>query len=289
MHKACCTTDHVSRFFSPARTPGLSGTADLAHVNVLLGSFPHDALDRLAPHLKLLEMPQNKVLHESGSPVEYVYFPVNSIISLLYMMENGDSVQTAMIGHEGMIGISNFMGSTSPDYAVMQSAGSVLRLRASVLADEIERSPQIMRLLLHYTQTLFIQLAQSLICRRHHSVENQFCKWLLTALDCSRGNELFVTHQLVASMIGVRREGITEAAVNLQRLGIIRYRRGHITFIDRAALENRVCECYGVVKRQTASLLPLPGEHHAVFDTPAVQTKRAGMRNYGGGNEQRIY
>ncbi|MFT3848297.1 MAG: Crp/Fnr family transcriptional regulator [Propionivibrio sp.] len=237
----------------------LSNVLDASDANGLLSRFPRAALHRLAPYLKLLQMPQNKVLHECGVRVEYVYFPVDSIIALLYVMENGDSVQTAMVGREGMVGISNFMGSTSPGCAVMQSAGSVLRLRAAVLAEEIERSPDIMRLLLRHTQALFVQLAQSLVCRRHHSVEDQFCMWLLTALDCSRDGELFVTHQLIAGMIGVRREGITEAAVNLQRQGIIRYRRGHITFIDRAALEKRVCECYGVVKRQSELLLSEPG------------------------------
>lgn len=242
----------------PVRPPTLLAVARPAPQNRLLRALPPEVLERLSAQLELVELPRGSVLYEAGTPIRYTYFPTNSIVSLFYMMENGDSVQTAMVGFEGMVGISPFMGcQKSPSCAVMQSAGSLVKVRSSLLAGEFERSPQATQLLLRYTQSLFIQLAQSAVCNRHHSVEDQLCRWLLTTLDRQRGNEeMFMTHELIANLIGARREGVTEAAGNLQRLGIIRYRRGHITVVDRPALERHVCECYDVVKRQTDLLMP---------------------------------
>jgi CRP-like cAMP-binding protein len=241
----------------PLRPPTLVVVAHPSRENRLLRALPPAVLDRIAPHLELITLPQGTVLYESGSLIKHVYFPVNSIISLFYTTENGDSAQTAMVGFEGMVGISPFMGcQTSPSCAVMQTAGSVLKLRASLLADEFENNPQATQILLRYTQSLFIQLAQSAVCNRHHSLEDQLCRWLLTTLDRLPGKEMFMTHDFIANMIGARREGVTAAAGNLQRLGIISYRRGHITIVDRPALERHVCECYAAVRRQTDVLVP---------------------------------
>jgi CRP-like cAMP-binding protein len=227
--------------------------------NSLLNALPHEVLLRVAPHLERIKLAQGTVLYEAGSQVRYVYFPVDSIISLLYVLENGDSAQTVMVGSEGMVGVSPFMGClVSPSCAVMQSSGSLFKLRASSLAHEFVHNAQATQLLLRYTQSLFIQLAQSAVCNRHHSLEDQLCRWLLTTLDRLPGNELFMTHELIANMIGARREGVTGAAGNLQRLGIINYSRGHITVVDRPALERHVCECYAAVKKQTDHLMAAP-------------------------------
>ncbi len=220
--------------------------------NQVLSALPDDVLDRISPHLALVELPQGTALYEAGAPINYIYFPVNSIISLLYMMENGDTAQTAMVGSEGMAGVWAFMGrDTSPSCAVMQTSGLVLKLRATLLVREFEHNPEVARMLLRYTQTLFVQFAQAAICNRYHSIENQVCRWLLATLDRQPVNNLFVTHELIARMIGVRREGITEAIGLLQQLGIINHRRGQITIMDRPALEGLVCECYAAVKAQT--------------------------------------
>lgn len=225
--------------------------------NQLLQAFPQDVLERITPHFEPAEMLRGTVLYEAGSQIKYTYFPINSIISLFYVMANGNSAQVAMVGFEGMVGVSPFMGSpSSPSSAVMQSSGLVIKVRSNILADEFERNPKATRLLMRYTQSLFIQLAQGAACGRHHSIEDQLCRWLLMTLDRQTGNEVLMTHELLANMIGSRREGVTEAAGNLQRLGIIEYRRGHITVLDRAALERHVCECYATVKRQTDLLIP---------------------------------
>ena len=239
----------------PARASWLAATP--SHENRLLDALPREVLERIGPQLERIELDQGTVLYETGTQVRYVHFPVDSIVSLLYIMENGDSAQTVMVGSEGMVGFSSLMGcQTSPSSAVMQTSGTVLKLRASVLAHEFEANPAAMQLLLRYTQSLFIQLAQSAVCNRHHTLENQLCRWLLTTLDRLPGNEMFVTQELIANMIGARREGVTGAAGNLQRLGIINYSRGHITVVDRPALERHACECYAVVRRQTDHLLP---------------------------------
>jgi CRP-like cAMP-binding protein len=246
----------AQHYHLPARTPSLVAVPP-AYENRLLSALPREVLEHLAAHLERIELDQGMVLYETGTQVRYVYFPLDCIVSLLYVMENGDSAQTVMVGSEGMVGFSSLMGcQTSPSSAVMQSSGSLLKLRASLLAHEFENSPLAMQLLLRYTQSLFIQLAQSAVCNRHHTLENQLCRWLLTTLDRMPGNELFMTQELIANMIGARREGVTGAAGNLQRLGIINYSRGHITVVDRPALERHVCECYAVVKRQTDHLMP---------------------------------
>ncbi len=240
-----------------AGAPSLLAVPPPRYENRLLNALPREMLARIGPQLERIELAQGTILYDTGTQVRSVYFPVDSIVSLLYVMENGDSAQTVMVGSEGMVGFSSLMGcQTSPSSAVMQTSGVVLKLRAGVLQHEFESSPPATQLLLRYTQSLFIQLAQSAVCNRHHTLENQLCRWLLTTLDRLPGNELFVTQELIANMIGARREGVTGAAGNLQRLGIINYSRGHITIVDRPALERHVCECYAVVRRQTDHLLP---------------------------------
>lgn len=241
----------------PARAP-LITIARQSRQNRLLRALPDEVWSRLCRHLELIELPVGTcLLHEACGLVENVYFPTNSIVSLLCVMENGASAQTAMVGVEGMVGISPFMGfATSPSRAVVQSAGYAFKLPARVLTHEFEHTPAVTRLLLRYTQSLITQMAQTAGCNRHHSLEQQLCRWLLSCLDRLPGNNLAVTQELISHMIGVRREGVTEAAGKLQRLGMISYRRGHITVLDRAALERQVCECYAVVKRETERLLP---------------------------------
>lgn len=229
----------------------------MAYQNHLLRELPKDMLERISSHLELVEMPRGTVLYETGSLIRHAYFPVTAIVSLLYMMANGATAQTAMVGFEGMVGISPLMGcQRSLSGAVIQRAGFVIKVHSSLLASEFERSPQATHLLLRYTQSLFVQLTQSVVCNRHHSVEDQLCRWLLTTLDRQNGNEILMTHELIANLIGARREGVTEAAGNLQRLGIIKYRRGEITVLDRPALERHVCECYELVSYETDLLIP---------------------------------
>ncbi len=252
----------TQRYPLSAHTPSLVALPPPSYENRLLNAMPREVLEHIAPYLERIELAQETVLYETGTQARYVYFPLRSIVSLVYVMENGDSAQTVMVGAEGMVGFSAIMGcQTSPSSAVMQTGGSLLKLRASLLAREFEQNPQATQLLLRYTQSLFIQLAQSAVCNRHHSLENQLCRWLLTTLDRLPGNELYMTQELIANMIGARREGVTGAAGNLQRLGIINYSRGHITVVDRPALERHVCECYAVVKRQTDHLMPAACAH----------------------------
>jgi len=240
----------------PARAPALVTVAKRTYENRLLRALPREVQDRIGPHLERIELPQGAVLYEAGAQVRYTYFPVNSIVSLLYVMENGDSAQTVMVGFEGLVGVSPFMGcKNSPSRAVMQSSGALYKVRSSLMAQEFVNNAQATQLLLRYTQSLFIQLAQSAVCNRHHSLENQLCRWLLTTLDRLHGNEMYITQELIANMIGARREGVTGAAGNLQRMGIITYSRGHITVVDRPALERHVCECYATVKQQTDHLI----------------------------------
>jgi CRP-like cAMP-binding protein len=225
--------------------------------NHLLAALPAAEWERLSPHLELVPMPLGEALYESGGRLQHVYFPTSSIVSLLYVMEDGASAEIAVVGNEGILGISLFMGGeTTPSRAVVQSAGYGYRLKAPLLKQEFNRAGPVLHLLLRYTQALITQMAQTAVCNRHHSVEQQLCRWLLLSLDRLETHELTMTQELIANMLGVRREGVTEAAGNLQRAGLIRYSRGRITVLDRPRLEQAVCECYGVVKRETDRLLP---------------------------------
>ena len=202
-------------------------------------------------------MPLGEVLYESGNSLAHVYFPVDSIVSLLYVMEDGSSAEIAIVGNEGLVGVSLFMGGeTTPSRAVVQSAGRGFRLKAEALKDEFGRSGAVMHLLLRYTQALITQMAQTAVCNRHHSLDQQLCRWLLLSLDRLQGSELRMTQELIANMLGVRREGVNAAALKLQGAGLIRYARGHISVIDRPGLEQRSCECYAVVKKEYDRLLP---------------------------------
>ena len=225
--------------------------------NQLLAVLPDAEWARWMPHLEPVDMPLGKVLYESGSRVDYVYFPMTSIVSLLYVMEDGASAEIAVVGHEGIVGISLFMGGAStPSRAVVQSAGTGLRLRADMVLEEFNRGGHVLHLLLRYTQALITQMSQTAVCNRHHSLDQQLCRWLLLSLDRLHSKELVMTQELIANMLGVRREGVTEAAGHLQRAGLIEYRRGHITVLDRPGLEKRTCECYAVVKKEYDRLLP---------------------------------
>lgn len=202
-------------------------------------------------------MPLGQVLYESGGKLGHVYFPTTSLVSLLYVMENGASAEIAVVGHEGLVGISLFMGGEStPSRAVVQSAGRGFRLGAELMLREFNRAGPVMHLLLRYTQALITQMAQTAVCNRHHSLDQQLCRWLLLSLDRLAGDELVMTQELIANMLGVRREGVTEAALKLQKVGLIRYARGRISVLDRKGLEERTCECYAVVKKEYDRLLP---------------------------------
>jgi CRP-like cAMP-binding protein len=223
----------------------------------LLAALPDAEWQRWLPELQSVDMPLGQVLYESGTTLSHVYFPTTSIVSLLYVMENGSSAEIAVVGNEGIVGISLFMGGEStPSRAVVQSAGVGLRLDAKTLKTEFDQNGPVLHLLLRYTQALITQMAQTAVCNRHHSLDQQLCRWLLLSLDRLQGDELVMTQELIANMLGVRREGVTEAALNLQRVGLIRYARGRISVLDRAALEKRTCECYAVVKTEYDRLLP---------------------------------
>jgi CRP-like cAMP-binding protein len=229
--------------------------------NHLLAALSGDSLATLRPYLEGVPLPLGMVVYESGGAQRYVYFPTSSIVSLLYVLANGSSAEIAVTGNEGLVGISLFMGGeTTPSRAVVQSAGAGYRMRSQALKDEFSRSGAVLHLLLRYTQALITQMAQTAVCNRHHSLDQQLCRWLLLSLDRLTGLELTMTQELIANMLGVRREGVTEAAANLQRAGLIRYRRGHITVTDRAGLEERTCECYDVVRREYDRLLPPASE-----------------------------
>lgn len=225
--------------------------------NQLLAAMPETEWERIAPLLEPVELPLGMVLYESGVRMNHVYFPVNAIVSLLYVMEDGASAEIAVVGNEGIVGIALFMGGEStPSRAVVQSAGMGYRLRSSDIKSEFNRSGPMMHLLLRYTQALITQMAQTALCNRHHSLDQQLCRWLLLSLDRLKSNELVMTQELISNMLGVRREGVTESALKLQRQGVISYSRGHIKVLDRPALEHRVCECYAVVKKEYDRLLP---------------------------------
>jgi CRP-like cAMP-binding protein len=225
--------------------------------NHLLAVLPPEVWQRLAPQLEEVDMPLGQVLCESGSTLKHVYFPLTSIVSLLYVMENGASAEIAVVGNEGIVGISLFMGGDSmPSRVVVQSAGLGYRLKAQLLKNEFNLGGPVMHVLLRYTQALITQMAQTAVCNRHHALEQQLCRWLLLSLDRLTSNELLMTQELIANMLGVRREGVTEAAFKLQKLGLISYARGRILVLDRPGLEARTCECYAVVKKEYDRLLP---------------------------------
>ena len=224
--------------------------------NQLLAALPDAEWQRWLPQLELVDMPLGQVLYESGSTLSHVYFPTTAIVSLLYVMENGASAEIAGVGNEGVVGVSLFMGGESTtSRAVVQSAGQGFRLKAQTIKDEFHRAP-VLHLLLRYTQALITQMAQTAVCNRHHSLDQQLCRWLLLSLGRLQGNELLMTQELIANMLGVRREGVTESAVNLQKAGLISYSRGRIKVLDRPGLEKRTCECYAVVKKEYERLLP---------------------------------
>ncbi|MBP6720482.1 MAG: Crp/Fnr family transcriptional regulator [Rhodoferax sp.] len=224
--------------------------------NQLLAALPADDFAAIAEHLERVPMPLGHMLYEPGTQLRHAYFPTTCIVSLHYVTESGASAETAGVGNEGVVGVSLFMGGdTTPSSAVVQTAGHAYRLDRHVLLQEFKRAGALQRLLLRYTQALMTQMAQSVVCNRYHSVEQQLCRWLLLTVDRVPARELVMTQELVASMLGVRRESVTEAAGNLQNLGYIRYRRGHIAVLDRKGLETRSCECYGVVKKELGRLL----------------------------------
>ena len=228
-------------------------------INYLLSSLPADVYARLLPNLELVALPLGKVLYESGDTLRHVYFPVDCIVSLLYVMEDGASAEISVVGKEGLIGIALFMGGEStPSRAIIQSGGYAYRLLAQKFKDEFNRHSELLMLLLRYTQSLITQMAQTAVCNRHHSIDQQLCRWLLLSLDRLPTNRLTMTQELIANMLGVRREGVTEAAGKLQKLGVIEYSRGQITVLDRAQLEELSCECYAVVKKETDRLMPCP-------------------------------
>ena len=239
-----------------SRYPAASGTHSPSQ-NDLLAALPAPDYERLLPDLELAPLPLGMVVYESGGKLDYVYFPTDCIVSLLYVMQSGASAEIAVVGYEGLVGVALFMGGESTtSRAVVQSAGNAYRLPSRTLKAEFEHNGPLQHLLLRYTQALITQMAQTAVCNRHHTIEQQLARWLLLSLDRLPSNELRMTQELIANMLGVRREGVTEAAGKLQTAGLIQYNRGHIKVLDRPKLEERVCECYAVVKRETDRLLP---------------------------------
>lgn len=226
-------------------------------LNQLLAALPQAERQRWLPQLESVDLALGQVLYESGAATPYVYFPTNAIVSLLYVLENGASAEIAVVGFEVVVGVSIFMGGGStPSRSVVQSAGQGYRLRADAIKEEFEQAGPVMHLLLRYTQALITQMAQTAVCNRHHTLDQQLCRWLLLSLDRLKGDQLTMTQELIANMLGVRREGVTEAALKLQRAGLINYARGRINVLDRPGLEGRTCECYDVVKKEYDRLLP---------------------------------
>ncbi len=230
--------------------------------NLLLDALPQPERERLFPHLKLVTLPLGEALYESGDTLRHIYFPTDSIVSLLYVLKDGASAEIAVVGRDGAIGVALFMGGeTTTNRAIVQSAGSAYKLAGARLKEEFERHGETLHILLRYTQALITQMAQTAVCNRHHSVDQQLCRWLLLSLDRLSSTELTMTQELIANMLGVRREGVTEAAGKLQKLGVITYHRGHIRVLDRPRLEQLCCECYAVVRKETDRLLPLHPPH----------------------------
>lgn len=237
----------------------LQSTAAVPAQNRLLAALSPEVQRRLFPHLESVVLPFGKVLYEPGGTINYVYFPTNSIVSLLYVTEDGASMGFSVVGHEGVVGIAALLGSDSmPSQATVLSSGFACRMKVHLLKNELSRHGELLALILRYTQTLMTQMAQTAVCNRHHSIEQQLCRWLLLSLDRLASNKLAMTQELIANMLGVRREGVTEAAGKLKQLGVIEYSRGHITVIDRARLERLSCECYAVIKAETDRLAPHP-------------------------------
>ena len=253
--------------------PPLITTPHSPTQNHLLGALPAAEFERLSPDLELVPMPLGQALYESGGRLQHVYFPTTSIVSLLYVLENGASAEIAVVGNEGILGISLFMGGeTTPSRAIVQSAGFGYRLKSQLLKNEFNRGGPVLRLLLRYTQALITQMTQTAVCNRHHSLEQQLCRWLLLSLDRLATDEVLMTQELIANMLGVRREGVTGAAGELQRAGLIRYSRGRIEVLDRPGLEKAVCECYSVVKIEFDRLLadiPRGDPYHALGQSAA--------------------
>ncbi len=244
--------------------------------NHLLAGLSATARERIYPHLQLVPMPLGKVLYEPGDTLRHVYFPVNTIVSLLYVLEDGASAEISVVGNEGLIGVALFMGGeTTPSRAIVQSAGHAYRLVGARLKDEFHLNGEMQMLLLRYTQALLTQMAQTAVCNRHHSVDKQLCRWLLLSLDRLDSNQLVMTQELIANMLGVRREGVTEAAGKLQKLGVIKYTRGQITVLDRPGLEQLCCECYAVVKKETDRL-----EHLIAGLVPDVDLRRHARQRF---------
>lgn len=234
----------------------MSNAIESVH-NHLLAALPPAQWQSWKPSLELVVLTLGQVLYEPGRVMSHVYFPTTAIVSLLYVMENGSSAEIAVVGNEGIVGVSLFMGGGStPSRAVVQSAGHGYRLRATAMQEEFDRGGPVLHLLLRYTQALITQMAQTAVCNRHHTLDQQLCRWLLLSLDRLFGSELVMTQELISNMLGVRREGVTEAALKLQRAGLIRYARGRISVLDREGLERRSCECYAVVKKEYDRLLP---------------------------------
>jgi CRP-like cAMP-binding protein len=248
-----------ARAASPRSSHGAAApSSEDAKLNRLIAALPPDELRNWKSHLELVDLPLGHVLYESNKIQHHVHFPTSAIVSLLYVMENGDAAEIAVIGNEGVVGISLFMGGNStPSRAVVQSGGKGYRMSAEFIKVEFDRCPAVMHLLLRYTQALITQMSQTAVCNRHHSLNQQLCRWLLLSLDRLRGSELVMTQELIANMLGVRREGVTEGALKLQEAGLIRYARGRITVLDRIGLEKRACECYRVVKEEYDRLLPM--------------------------------
>ena len=257
--------------------------------NHILDALPQPERERLFPHLKLVALPLGKVLYESGDTLRHIYFPTDSIVSLLYVLEDGASAEIAVVGNDGAIGVALFMGGeTTTNRAIVQSAGSAYRLTGARLKEEFERHGEMLHILLRYTQALITQMAQTAVCNRHHSVDQQLCRWLLLSLDRLSSTKLTMTQELIANMLGVRREGVTEAAGKLQKLGVITYQRGRITVLDRPRLEQLSCECYAVVKKRNRSPAaaaaatptqqqPLIGNFLQHFRTFATERSAAGQ------------
>jgi CRP-like cAMP-binding protein len=255
------TSPHRQAGFVPATSSSKppNGSGSVAHIkqNELLAALPAEEFERWLPNLELIELPLGHVLYESGAEMAYVYFPTSGIVSLLYVLENGDSAEIAVVGFEGMVGISLFMGgNTTPSRAVVQSAATAYRLSARFIQDTFKMSGPAVSLLLRYTQALLTQTSQTAVCNRHHTLDKQLCRWLLLSLDRLPGSEVKMTQELISNMLGVRREGVTEAALKLQNAGLISYTRGRIEILDRPSLEERACECYAVVKKEYDRLLP---------------------------------
>jgi CRP-like cAMP-binding protein len=245
-----------------------------ARRNDLLAAVPEATLLRWLPLLERVELPLGAVLFSSQSRIDHVYFPTTAIVAMVYLTQEGDLTEVAIVGHEGVVGVASLMGSDSSSRsAVVQSAGECLRLRAPVLVAAYENGGAVMHLLSHYIQALMTQIVQTAVCNRFHSVDQQVCRWLLLSLDRVQGNELAMTHELIANMLGVRREGVTHSAMKLHNCGAIRYTRGHISVLDREALEERACECYAVVKREYQRLLPAPAARVSLL-APLVSAAR---------------